>query len=144
LIVVDTTVLVYAVGDNHSLRDSCRSLIDLVAEGRVRATTTVEVVQEFAHVRSRRRPRDDAVRNARSYAVGLSPLISPDSEDLMEGLTLYEASPRIGAFDAVLAAAAKRRGWALVSTDDGFSEISGLVHLNPALPEFLQIVIRSG
>lgn len=144
MIIVDTTVLVYAVGDEHALRDACRSFFELIVDDRVRASTTVGVVQEFAHVRSRRRPRADAVALARAYAVGLSPLISPDGDDVSEGLALFEISPRLGAFDAVLAAAARRRGCAVVSTDEGFSEVSGLLHLNPSAPGFHETVLNLG
>jgi predicted nucleic acid-binding protein len=54
MIVFDTTVLVYAKGADHPLRDPCRQLI-AAAERRIEATTTVEAIQEFVHVRSRRR-----------------------------------------------------------------------------------------
>ena len=65
MIVLDTTVLAYAVGEAHPLRDPCRRLLAAHAEGRIEATTTVEVIQEFAHIRARRRTRPDAVRLAR-------------------------------------------------------------------------------
>jgi predicted nucleic acid-binding protein len=54
MIVLDTTVLVYAVGADHSLRRPCRDLVEAIAERRIEATTTVEVIQEFVHVRGRR------------------------------------------------------------------------------------------
>ncbi len=73
------------------------------------ATTTVEVIQEFAHVFARRRDRGDASRLARAWAALLAPLISTTRDDLEQGLTLYERNPRLGAFDAVLAAAALAR-----------------------------------
>lgn len=138
MIVVDTTVLVYAVGAEHVLRDPCRAVIRAAGEGTVRATTTVEVVQEFVHVRSRRRTREDAVALARDFVQLLGSLQAPDAEDLAEGLDLYLASPALGAFDAVLAAVARRRGAAaLVSADSAFGSVEGLVHLDPASPGFL-------
>ena len=54
MIVLDTTVLVYALGGEHALREPCQRLVEAVAEGRVEATTTVEVIQEFVRVRARR------------------------------------------------------------------------------------------
>lgn len=137
MIVLDTTVLVYSVGTDHPLRDPCRALVRLVEEGTIRATTTIEVVQELAHVRSRRRSRSDAATTARSAAIGLSPLIRPELEDLVEGLGLFETTSELGAFDAVLAATARRRGWAVASADRAFGAIEGLVYLNPASPTFL-------
>src|SRR3546814_18276501 len=42
VIVLDTTVLAYAVGDAHPLRDPCRRLLSAHAMGRVEAATTLE------------------------------------------------------------------------------------------------------
>jgi predicted nucleic acid-binding protein len=133
VIVLDTTVLVYAKGADHPLRDSCRELISAVAARRVHATTTVEVIQEFAHVRARRRGRGDAARLAEDYADLLSPLLEVTTGHLREGLRLFERTEGIGAFDAVLAAAAAATGaGALVSADAAFEVISGTIpHLNP-------------
>jgi predicted nucleic acid-binding protein len=123
MIVVDTTVLVYAVGSEHPLRDPCRDLIAAIAAGRVRATTTVEVLQEFTDVRARRRGREDAARLARDYLDVLAPLALVGEDDLQEGLRLYARSQRLGAFDAVLAATAGRvDAAAIVSADAAFAE----------------------
>jgi hypothetical protein len=53
MIVLDTTVLVYAKGADHPLRDPCRSLIAAVADGAIQATTSIEVIQEAARWRIR-------------------------------------------------------------------------------------------
>jgi predicted nucleic acid-binding protein len=66
VIVLDTTVLAYAVGSEHPCRARIATLS--LAGGNVRATTTVEVLQEFAHVRARRRGREDAAALARECA----------------------------------------------------------------------------
>lgn len=140
MILLDTTILVYAVGAQHPLRQPCRSLLEGIRDGAVRATTTVEVVQEFAHVRSRRRPRPDASERARDYARGLSPLVRPEEADLFAGLDLWEASMDLGPFGAVLAATALRRGWALASADRSFGQVQGLLHLDPARASLREIV----
>lgn len=136
MIVLDTTVLVYAVGADHELRDPCRRLVERIDAGEVRATTTVEVIQEFCHVRSRRRGREDAADLGSAFSELLAPLLIIDAADLTEGLDLFRASPHLGAFDAVLASAAKRRDAdALVSADRAFAEIPGLRWLDPtAIP----------
>ena len=124
---LDTTVLVYAVGDDHALRDPARSLLAAAADGSLRATTTPEAIQEFAHVRARRRDRVDAAALAGGYADLLSPLLEVGEADLREGLRLFERSDALGAFDAVLAAVALRAGaTALVSADRAFTEVPGL------------------
>lgn len=131
MIVLDTTVLVYAVGADHPLRDPCRELIESIANGRLHATTSVEVLQEFTHVRARRRDRADAARLARDYLDLLAPLLVVGEDDLEHGLRLYTRSDRLGAFDAVLAAAAGRAdAAAIVSADAAFAE-ADLPHVVP-------------
>jgi uncharacterized protein len=132
MIVLDTTVLVYAKGADHPLRDPCRELIEAIGEGRVDATTSVEAIQEFVHVRARRRARSDAARLGRDYAELLSPLIEIRSEPLRRGLELFEQVERLGASDAVLAAAAIGAGASsLVSADRGFADVPALPHTFP-------------
>jgi predicted nucleic acid-binding protein len=132
VIVLDTTVLVYAKGAEHPLREPCRELIAAIAAGRLEATTTPEAIQEFAHVRARRRGRADAAALARDYGALLAPLITVGAEDLLGGLELFEHHDALGAFDAVLAAAAiARDAAALISADGAFAGISGLAHLTP-------------
>ncbi len=144
MIVVDTTILVYAVGGDHPLADPCRSLLAEVASASVRATTTVEVIQEFAHVRARRRGREDAARLARSYRELLHPLVAVSEDDLEAGLDRFASDERLGAFDAVLAARALRLGAAVASADRAFAGIDGLTHLDPADADFTSAVRAVG
>lgn len=132
MIVLDTTVLVYAVGDAHPFREPCRRLVTAIANGRLDATTTVEVIQEAAHVRARRRGRADAARFARDWLALLTPLLVPDEHALAAGLELFEANDRLGAFDCVLAATAMHSGaGALVSADSAFGALDGIRHVVP-------------
>ncbi len=93
MIVLDTTVLVYAKGADHPLRDPCRALIEAVAAGEIAATASVEAIQEFVHVRARRRPREDAAKLGADYAELLSPLLNVTIEHLRRGLELFERLP---------------------------------------------------
>lgn len=138
MILLDTSVLVYAVGVDHPLREACRQVVSAVGDGRLAATTTVEVLQEFAHVRSRRRSRADAASLVERYAVLLAPLITVDLDDLALGMREFREHAQLGAFDAVLAAVAQRREHlrGLVSADPAFSGITALVHVNPADDDF--------
>ena len=134
MIVLDTTVLVYALGEEHPLRAPCRRLLVAHGEGRVDGATTVEVIQEFAHIRSRRRSRSDAVDASRAFAASLTTLMATP-EDLDRGLGLFADHPGLGPFDAVLAAVAMGHGAeALVSADTGFAAIPGLRWIDPATP----------
>ncbi len=130
MIVLDTTVLVYAKGADHPLRDPCRELLEALAAGDIEATTTVEVIQEFVHVRSRRRGREDAAALGNDFAELLSPLLPVGAQHLRQGLRLFQTTEQLGAFDTVLAAAAAEAD-ALVSADSGFAGLTGLRHIVP-------------
>jgi predicted nucleic acid-binding protein len=132
VILVDTTVLTYAVGVEHPLREPCRRLLRAHGDGRIEAATTIEVIQEFVHVRARRRSRADAVALARHYVAAL-PLLATRAEDLDLGLGLFEQQTALGAFDSLLAAVALNHGVeALVSADRAFAQVPGLSWVDPA------------
>jgi predicted nucleic acid-binding protein len=131
MIVLDTTVLVYAKGSAHPLRDPCRDLVSAIADGQLAATTTVEVIQEFTHVRAKRRGRTDATGLANDYAELLTPLLTATAADLRAGLELFRRIDRLGAFDAVLAAATLGSPATLVSADTAFAGIPELTHVVP-------------
>jgi uncharacterized protein len=132
LIVVDTTVLVYAVGEDHPLRAPCRALLQAVGDGALRAGTTVEVVQEFAHIRGRRRGRADASSLAAKYVELFSPLLQADEGQLRSGLDLWTEQPSLGCFDAVLAAVALTTDERVIaSADAAFGAVPALHHVVP-------------
>lgn len=76
--------------------------------------------------------------------MGLSPLARPDEDDLLTGLDLFRASDVLCPFDAVLAATAVRRHWAVVSADRSFGQVDDLVYLDPSAPGFLDHARASG
>jgi uncharacterized protein len=117
MLLLDTTVLVYAVGGDHPLREPAAALVDAIGRGEVRGTTTVEVIQEFTHVRARRRGREDAAALAGELVTLLSPLTTVTASDLVAGLRRFRTAASLGCFDAVLAAAARRTGAVLVTAD---------------------------
>ena len=137
MIVLDTTVLVYAVGRDHPLAAPSRALLSAIGAGTVRATTTPEVIQEFTRVRSRRTDRSEAVAAARDYRTLLSPLLTVDGDDLDRGLTLFEDHEALGAFDSVLAAATRRHRATLVSADQAFDDVDDLEFIDLATPDLL-------
>lgn len=127
MIVLDTSVLVHGVGGEHPLREPSRRLVEAIGAGRLDARTTPEAIQEFTHVHARHRPRGAAAAHARRYAQLLGPLLVTTGDELTRGLRLYERHPRLGAFDALLAATAIANGAeAFVAADQGFAEVRGL------------------
>lgn len=132
MIVLDTTVLVYAVGTEHRFRGPCGRLLAAVEAGTVTATTTPEVLQEFAHVRARRRDRVDAAELAEAFADLLAPLITVDDVAFRSGMRLFRDHPTLGAFDTVLIGSALAAGAdTVVSADRAFAGVPGIRHVVP-------------
>jgi uncharacterized protein len=141
LIVLDTTILVYSKGTEHPLREPSRALVEAIAAGIIQATTTPEVIQEFVHIRARRRARHDAAELGRSFAELLSPLLIVAHAHLISGLRLFERHPKLGAFDAVLAASAlDNQAEALVSADATFGHVRSLKHVMPGTAAFQRLL----
>jgi predicted nucleic acid-binding protein len=141
LIVVDTTILAYAVGSEHSLREPSRRVLAAAASGAVVASTSVYVIQEFAHIRSRRFPRREAAELARRYADLLSPLLVAETDQLRRALALFERHASLGSFDALLAACAlEHEADALVSADRRFASVPGLNHVFPGTRELERLL----
>lgn len=114
------------------MREACRSILDAIGDGRVAATTTPEVIQEFVHVRAKRAERERAAREGKAYADLLLPLLVVGLPDLRRGLGLFTRHQGLDAADAVLAAVALRvQADALVSADTAFGAVRGLKHIQP-------------
>ena len=76
------------------------------ANGSIHIGHLVEHVMTDVHVRARRLTRAETARTARDFVSLLRPLLMVDASMLSAGLRIYEETPNIGSFDAVLAAAA--------------------------------------
>jgi uncharacterized protein len=127
VILLDTNVLVYAVGTPHLLRDSCRAIVQAVGDGHLEAGTTVEVVTEFLHVYAKRRPRTEAKSVASWYIELLGPPVQPGPQDLAAAIDLFARTPGLGSFDSLLAAVAlQQRAEAVVTADTSFADVPGL------------------
>ena len=135
MILLDTNVLVYALGATHPLREPSRRIVQS-AKSDVEATTTIEVIQEFLHVFARRRPRDEVGKAGRAFAKLLAPLIEPDARDLGVGIDLFERHAGLSAFDALIAAVALNHDAdALVTADQSFTVVPGLRVVDPRSPD---------
>jgi hypothetical protein len=95
VILVDTTVLMHATGEDHPLREPSRQVLTAQLHSRLDFAVTVEVLQEFCHARARRRGRDEAVANTRQFAI-LFRVLETSADDLEHGLEVFRAQPSWG------------------------------------------------
>jgi uncharacterized protein len=137
VLVVDATVLVYAVGAYDDLREPCRALLGHVAAGRVAATTTPEVIHRFVGIRAARWGEGDAVALGRACAELLSPLAVATEEHLWAALTLYDGTEGLLPDEALLAAVAASRDATLVSAHRVFASLGRPGWRHPGDPGLL-------
>ncbi len=101
--------------------------------GRLAGEASIEMIHEFAYVRSRRRiARADAAESARDVA-DICPLHTVAPDDIERALDLWCEHERMDMRDAIFAAQALNRGIdAILSPDRGFDGIAGLQRIDPA------------
>ena len=129
---IDSNVVLYAVGTEHRYREPCRHLVALADVGRLRPEASVELVQEVLWVRTRRLgDRAQALQDARD-ARALCVIHPVDPADLDRALELFEAHAALTPRDALHAATAINRGISqIVSADRHLDGITGLKRIDP-------------
>lgn len=132
-VLVDTNVILYAIGGPHAYAEPCRRIVALAGEGRIGMEAPVDLVQEILHHRARRlSDRRQASAEAMAAAT-LCRLHAVEPRDASEAAALFASSTRLSARDAVFAAIAKRHGLeAILSADSDFDGLPGLRRLDPA------------
>lgn len=132
-ILVDTNVILYAIGGPHPYAEPCRRLIALAGEGQFAMEAPVGLVQEILHHRARRLGDRRQAAVEASAAATLCRLHAVEPEDVSEAARLFADSIRLSARDAVFAAIAARHGLdTILSADSDFDGRSDLRRLDPA------------
>lgn len=128
----DTGVFLYATGADHAYRGPCREIVRLAADGALLGEASVELIQEYVHVRARRSgDHGDAVRGGR-YVAQLCRLHALEPDDISLGLSLFERSSDLHMRDALHAATALNRNIRLIlSPDRAFDQVPGLERIDP-------------
>jgi predicted nucleic acid-binding protein len=134
-ILVDTNVILYAIGGPHTYAEPCRQMVALAGEGRFEMEAPTDLVQEVLHHRARRLgDRRQAATEARA-AAGLCRLHAVEPLDAGYAAELFADSDRLSARDAVFVAVALRHDLDVILSADGdFDGRSDLRRLDPADP----------
>lgn len=134
-VLVDTNVFLYARARAHDYREPCRAVLRAAADGSIRLEASVEVVQEFAHVLTRRGvDRPSAVVQANEVSAQCL-LHAFDGDVLARALSLVADHPTLGMRDAVHAATALGADIEhVVSADRVFDGVEGITREDPLDP----------
>ncbi len=122
---IDTAVVIYAGGAEHPLQAPSRRILEQVADGRLQAVTSVEVIQEILHRFTAIGRRDIGAAMARD-ALDLFAPVLPVTHAVMRRMPeLVEAHPALAARDFVHVATCLQEGIRdIVSPDRGFDLVA--------------------
>lgn len=131
-VAIDTSVPVYAVGSDSPFKDSCRQLIQLAGTGDVVLEASVEVIQEFLHVRARRTGDRLVAANAARALADVVRLHEVEEADTRRAIDLFARHSPLDALDAIHAATCLNRGIStLISADRAFDDLPDLRRVDP-------------
>jgi predicted nucleic acid-binding protein len=130
---VDSNVPMYAVGEEHPLKQPCVALLGAVASGRIRAVTNVEVHQELLHRYSALGQRARAVEVAREFLTVVPAVLPVTLDDVELAMELHTAYPTLPTRDIVHVAVMQRHGVEhIISADAHFDAVPTLHRVDPA------------
>lgn len=130
---IDTNVFVYARGHEHPCREPCRAVLRAALDGLIELEASVEVVQEYAHLRLRRGSDRETALDEADEVRSLCQLHPFGLDVLRQALRLLRRYRDLGVRDAVQAATAMHAGLpAILSTDRVFDRIEEVVRVDPA------------
>lgn len=130
---IDTTVLMYAAGGEHPLREPCRRIVEAIGSKRVDAATSTEVIQEILH-RGIAIRRVDASLDLADRTMDLFAPVLPITHALMRRVPdLVRRYPGLDARDLVHVATCIHEGIpAIVSADREFDKVAEVRRIDPS------------
>ncbi len=131
MILIDSNIPMYVVGDEHPNKDAAIRLLSLaIAEGET-LVTDVEVLQEILH-RYVAIARRDAIDPAFDVLLGVVDEVLPiELDDVQGARRIVQTTNRLSARSAIHLAVMQRHGIErILSFDRAFDEIPGVVRIS--------------
>lgn len=131
-VIVDSAIPLHAEGAGGPLRDPCRAVMEAIGAGRLEAHASVELIQEYSHVRRRRGTTVAALAERVELLRRALRLIAFEPDHIPDVLRLLRANPQLEVRDAVHAAAAAAEGIDVIVTPDAdFDGVENLHRVDP-------------
>lgn len=115
---IDTNILVYAVGKAHPLKESVHHVLSDIAEGTLQANLDVEALQEILHLYSSRGERRKGFETLDDLLILFPNPISIGREEVEKARDLMRLYSFLGARDAIHAAVVITQGLEGIITAD--------------------------
>ena len=129
---IDANVVVYAIGQPHAYRESCRRVIALAYRGGIEANVDVELLQEILHYYHRRRATDVGLGVVASLLRRFASPFPMAHDTVRLARQILGQYRHLQARDAFHAAVVVEHGLeGIISADRGFDRISGVKRFDP-------------
>lgn len=129
---LDTNILIYAVGRPHVYKEPCARLVNRIGGGEIGYNIDAELLQEILHVYISRGERQRGLTMFDDLVRLFPDLLSITKGDVVVARQLIERYPSLSPRDAVHAAVVLTNGLEdLVSTDSVFDEMVEVVRFDP-------------
>lgn len=131
---IDTSVVMYAAGVDHPLRDPCQRIIDGISDGTIDAVTSAEVIQEILH-RFLAIGREEQGATLIERTQDLMAPVLPITHALMRRVPLLAGRyPSLSARDLVHVATCIHEGIGeIISADRGFDGVTEVRRIDPTV-----------
>ncbi len=136
---IDTAVIMYAAGRQHSLQQPCRAIIERIIAGQLDGVTSAGVIQEVLHRFAATKSHALGAAMAR-HALDVFTPVLPITHQVMDRMPeLVERHRGLAARDLVHVATCLEEGiTAILSPDRGFDEVPRLTRIDPGDPGALE------
>ncbi len=129
---LDTSLFVYAMTREHTMRESSRELFSLLPKRGIRPDVSVELLREYVQLRTSGGVTRTQALSESNSVVALCNVHALTPELMQHSLRLFNDIPALDVFDAIHAATALNNLVdAIVSTDPVFDSVEGLYRIEP-------------
>ena len=124
---IDTNVVIYAVGKAHPLQEEARRVLDRVGDGTLHANVDAELLQEVLHVYDARKERRKGFNTVDDLLVIFPNPIPIGREEIETARDLMRVYSVLSARDAIHAAVVQTHDLeGIVTADNVFERIKGV------------------
>ena len=131
---VDTSVVMYAAGGDHPLREPCRRIIERIADGSIEGVTSAEVIQEILHRYLLTGSAADGATLAERTQDLFAPVLPITHALMRRTAPLAGRYPGLSARDVVHLATCLHEGITeIVTADRAFDSVTEVRRIDPAV-----------
>lgn len=129
---IDTNIIMYAVGKTHILKEPCKEVLHKVVNNEISANIDIEVLQELLYVYDSRGEREKGLRIISEIMILFpNPFVIGKNEIVIANdlMTKYSTLTTRDAIHCAVTINLNLEG--IISTDKGLDVVKGIHRLNP-------------